>query len=136
MGLEMWIRKTTRRIRVKSIILSGHRKDFDRWGAWVRWEGTKPLFPLLLLILVEMFVVQLPRPLWMTLLAGCTAYWIVFGVTAFSAAFRLNARRNAFLKKAGYDLSLRSLLDDPSVWKSKPPGWTMRDWLKAQRKQG
>ena len=95
----------------------------------MRWEGIKSFIPALLLVPIHLLVVPLPHGLIAVLLAACAARGIFVFVNAGIVALRLNDRRAAFLKAAGHDLSLSSLLADGEAWKVSLSGGTMRDFL-------
>lgn len=126
-----WLKRSARRVRVRSIILSGHRKPFDRWRDWLRWEILKAALPLVPLLVIQLMVTDLPTLVWMVTIAAFLLYGVFILLNAAGAAFTLNNRRNAALIKAGYDLS-RASLTDPALWRRARSAGTMRDVLERQ----
>jgi hypothetical protein len=128
-----WVNREARRVRVKSIILSGHRKRTSQWNEWLGWEGMKSFVPALLLIPIDQFVYAFPRAILAGLLAACFARFLFVLIHAGTVALRLNERRGAFLKASGYDLTAYSLLADKEAWKVSLSGGTLHDLLKTRR---
>lgn len=127
-----WVKRAARRVRVKSIILSGHRKASHLWSDWLRWELFKAMLPIIPMVLFEVRGISLPTYLWITAIAAFLGYYVFVLLQAGLVAFELNDRRAAFLKRAGYDLTLASVMLDRKAWQLGPAA-TMRDFLRTRR---
>lgn len=91
-----WIDREARRVRVKSIILLGHRKQQWQWSEWLRREAMKSFIPALVIIPIHLFVFTLPNLLSALIIASCLARAVFVLAHAGAVAFRLNKRREAF----------------------------------------
>jgi hypothetical protein len=125
------LRWATRRVRVRSVILSGHRQPPNRWATWLEWESLKVCLPAILLAIVEVTVTDVPDVLWAAVLIGSLGCALLLIVSATGVAYKLLRRRTAYLKGAGYDLSVRHGLLDLRAWRQGPKG-TMREFLKSR----
>jgi len=131
-----WIDREARRIRVKSIILLGHRKREWQWKEWLRWEGLKSFIPALVIIPIHLFALTLPNLLLALIVASCFVRVVFVLAHASVVALRLNKRREAFLNAAGYDLTISSIWSDKNAWKVGLSGGTLHDFLKTRRSKG
>jgi hypothetical protein len=126
-----WVKREARRVRVRSIILSGHRKRDAQWDGWICWEIFKSLIRAYLLLPIDALVFPVPHLLYVMLIAACFAHTMFVLFHAGTVALRLNKRRGAFLEASGYDLTISSVLTD--AWKHGFTGGTLRDFLVTRR---
>lgn len=122
-----------RRIRVRSILLNSSRGSSVRYDDWLRLEIAKGFVPALLLALVDYLGGPIPLAFSVAVIVGAMG-WVAFVLwQAGAAAFRLNARHAAYMKRIGIDLSLRSTLGNPKLWRRLGTSMTMREALAAMR---
>lgn len=91
------------------------------------------MMPALLLVPIHLLLMPLPHWLTALLLAACFSRMMFVYVNAAIVALKLNSRRAAFLKSAGYDLSPEALLTDRDAWKASLKGGTILELLMAIR---
>ncbi len=122
-----------RRIRVKSILLSSSRGRLSRHGDWVKLETAKGLIPVILAAVAGYLGAPLPGVVFYVVMAGAAAWACFVGWNAYAMAFRLNRRHDAYMKAAGVDTNLVSVLGDKALWRKSADGMTMREFIAARR---
>lgn len=100
----------------------------------MKLEGAKGFVPLLVAAPFHALVHPLPSP-FIYALFGVAAAWAVFVMFhAGAASFGLNKRHEAYMKAAGVNTDLRSILGDKRLWRKYRNGMTMREFV-AERKR-
>ena len=126
------LRGLTRRIRVRSVLLSGLRKPSNAWGHWLALEMSKGMIPALCLLGLGRLGLTVPLWLGLASVLGFGAWALFVLSTASVVAFRLLRRRTAWLKSVGHDPDFRSLLTNGSAWRDSLKGIPQREYLRAQ----
>lgn len=122
-----------RRIRVKVLLLSNLRSDFGKYDSWLRFEMVKGVVPLVPPTIAGLIGRPLPSTVSYALLAAGMG-WMMFVLSHASvAAFRMNRRHAAYMRAAGVDTDLRSVLGDKALWRKSAGGMTMREFIAARR---
>lgn len=122
-----------RRIRVKAVLLSSSRSDFAKYDSWLRFEMVKGAIPLVPPLIGGLSGRPLPSAL-SYVLAAIGFGWMIFVLAHASvAAFRMNRRHAAYMKAAGVDTDLRSILGDKALWRKSTGSMTMREFIAARR---
>ena len=124
-----------RRIRVRSILLSSYRRRADAWLEWLRFQMAKGFIPAGFMALLG--VAGAPIPLWLSgiVIAGAIMWMLFVGANAFPPVVRLERRRAAFLKAAGYDLG--GSVSDRKAWRHTLAGNPPKEYpadVKAARR--
>ncbi|RZJ17130.1 MAG: hypothetical protein EON91_10415 [Brevundimonas sp.] len=115
---------------MKSVLLSSVRRRGSAWKEWVGFEFSKSLIPIGAVSLAGL--AGLPIPFWVAMATMAIAgAWVLFvGANALPVTMRLDRRREAFLKVAGYDLGI-SVMSDNTAWRHALSGRPRRDYLVA-----
>ena len=128
--------RVARRIRVKSILLSSYRRNPNAWMNWLRFEGFKGAAPAFALLAVR--IVGLEAPPWLFWIALIWfGIWNAFVLSnAIKSLRKLDRRRDKFLKDAGFNPQISSLLRDPHAWRQTLGGGPPKKFIKwyLQRK--
>lgn len=123
-----------RRIRVRALLLSSSRSDFAQYDSWLRFEVVKGVIPLIPPLIAGLIGRPLPSALSHVLMAAGFGWMIFVLVHASVAAFRMNRRHAAYMKAAGVDTDLRSILNDKALWRQSANGLTMREFIAARNR--
>ena len=123
-----------RRIRVKALLLSSSRSDFAKYDSWLRFEVLKGAVPLLPPLIAGLIGTPLPSALSYALMAAGFGWMIFVLAHASGAAFHMNRRHAAYMKAAGVDTDLGSILSDKALWRKSADGLTMREFIAARKR--
>lgn len=118
-----------RRIRVKAVLLSSSRGDMNGFSEWVKLESFKAFIPVGLAAFALYLQVPFPVHLVSVLLAAAAAWACFVFYHAYSVAFRMNRRHEAYMRAIGIDLSLGATLSNPKLWRRVGTKMTMRESL-------
>lgn len=94
-------------------------------------KGVIPLVPPLIAGLVG---TPLPSALSYVLMAAGFGWMIFVLAHASVAAFRMNRGHAAYMKAAGVDTDMGTILGDKALWRKSAGGLTMREFIAARKR--
>lgn len=121
-----------RRIRAKSVLLSGYRKNARAFDHWLKLELAKAVVPVAIVTAAQALGWVSISPMLAVAIIGIFMLWVVFVYwNAWDAFHRLDKRRLAYLRRTGVECDLVSLSTNRRAWAAALQGRTMHDVLKG-----